>query len=185
MLAVASPGPDFTLILRQSLRFGRATAQRSAMGIGCGIFVHVTYAVLGLGFVFRNSATAFEVLSWGGDLPDLAGLAFNPFARNRSRRSTGNQGICGTGGFMAAGLFDQRAQPESSAVFHHVIFGDGKPGDFEVVAGNLRSVDGGVDRAVVHYFGEGVYASGVATGLCADEWVDRPGAGTGLLGICA
>lgn len=66
MLAVASPGPDFTLILRQSLRFGRATARRSAMGIGCGILVHVAYAVLGLGLVFRNSAAAFEALRWAG-----------------------------------------------------------------------------------------------------------------------
>lgn len=66
MLAVASPGPDFTLILRQSLRFGRVTARRSALGIGCGILVHVSYAVLGLGLVFRNSATAFEVLRWAG-----------------------------------------------------------------------------------------------------------------------
>lgn len=66
VLAVASPGPDFTLILRQSLRFGRATARRSALGIGCGILVHVSYSVLGLGLVLKNSATAFEVLRFAG-----------------------------------------------------------------------------------------------------------------------
>lgn len=65
-LAVASPGPDFTLILRQSLRSGRATALRSAGGIGCGILVHVCYSVMGLGLVLKNSATAYAALTWLG-----------------------------------------------------------------------------------------------------------------------
>ncbi|GAB5562790.1 MAG: LysE family transporter [Synoicihabitans sp.] len=65
-LAVASPGPDFALILRQSLRHGRATAIRTAIGIGCGISVHVTYALLGLGLLIRNSPHAFLVLKIAG-----------------------------------------------------------------------------------------------------------------------
>ena len=34
-LAVASPGPDFALVLRQSLAYGRRTALWSSIGIGC------------------------------------------------------------------------------------------------------------------------------------------------------
>ncbi len=61
-LAVASPGPDFALMVRQSLRHGRATAIRTAIGIGCGITVHVALALLGLTLLIRNSPTAFAVL---------------------------------------------------------------------------------------------------------------------------
>ncbi len=65
-LAVASPGPDFALILRQSLRYGRTTAIRSAFGIGCGILVHVSYALLGLGLLVRNSPMGFTILKVAG-----------------------------------------------------------------------------------------------------------------------
>lgn len=58
-LAVASPGPDFALMVRQSLRFGRATAIRTAWGIGSGITVHVTLAIVGVGVLVRSSPVAF------------------------------------------------------------------------------------------------------------------------------
>lgn len=61
-LAVASPGPDFALMLRQSLRYGRPTALRTAWGIGCGISVHVAVALFGFGLVIRTTPGAFTVL---------------------------------------------------------------------------------------------------------------------------
>lgn len=81
-LAVASPGPDFTLILRQSLRHGRATAVRSALGIGCGILVHVSYALLGLGLLVRNSPALFGALK-------IAGAAYLAWMGWRALRSNG------------------------------------------------------------------------------------------------
>lgn len=65
-LAVASPGPDFALIVRQSLRYGRATAVRSALGIGCGVAVHAGYSVWGLGVLVRDSPAAFALLKIAG-----------------------------------------------------------------------------------------------------------------------
>ena len=53
MLAVASPGPDFAVVIRQSLAHGRRTAVWTAIGIGCAICLHVTYSMLGLGLVLR------------------------------------------------------------------------------------------------------------------------------------
>lgn len=60
-LAVASPGPDFAIVLRQSLRHGRTTALWTSVGIGCGLSIHVTYSLLGLGLFLKNSATALIV----------------------------------------------------------------------------------------------------------------------------
>jgi len=65
-LAVASPGPDFALVLRQSLRYGRRTAVWSSIGIGCGLLVHITYCILGLGLVLKNSAVALATVKWLG-----------------------------------------------------------------------------------------------------------------------
>jgi RhtB (resistance to homoserine/threonine) family protein len=65
-LAVASPGPDFALVLRQSLHHGRRAALWSSVGIGCGLSIHITYCILGLGFVLKNSAVALAVVKWLG-----------------------------------------------------------------------------------------------------------------------
>jgi RhtB (resistance to homoserine/threonine) family protein len=65
-LAVASPGPDFALVLRQSLAHGRRTALWSSIGIGCGISIHITYSLLGLGFFLAHSPIALSVFQYLG-----------------------------------------------------------------------------------------------------------------------
>jgi RhtB (resistance to homoserine/threonine) family protein len=65
-LAVASPGPDFAIVLRQSLRHGRTTALWTSLGIGCGLLTHITYSLLGLGLFLKNSTSALLVAKWLG-----------------------------------------------------------------------------------------------------------------------
>ena len=65
-LAVASPGPDFALVLRQSLAHGRRTAVWSSIGVGCGISVHIVYCLLGLGYFLKNSAVALATVKYLG-----------------------------------------------------------------------------------------------------------------------
>ena len=66
LLAVASPGPDFALVLRQSLTHGRRTALWTSLGIGTAILLHVTYSLLGLGLLIRSSALWFNVVKYAG-----------------------------------------------------------------------------------------------------------------------
>lgn len=66
LLAVASPGPDFALVLRQSLVHGRRTAILTSLGIGTGISLHITYSLLGIGFLLKSSLVAFTVLKFTG-----------------------------------------------------------------------------------------------------------------------
>jgi len=68
LLAVMSPGPDFAIVMRQSLTRGRTIALWTSLGIGSGILVHATYAVLGLGWVIHRSETVFSYLKWIGTL---------------------------------------------------------------------------------------------------------------------
>jgi RhtB (resistance to homoserine/threonine) family protein len=65
-LAVVSPGPDFAIVLRQSLHHGRRAAFWTAVGIGCGLLVHITYSLLGLGLFLKNSPVVFETVRWLG-----------------------------------------------------------------------------------------------------------------------
>jgi threonine/homoserine/homoserine lactone efflux protein len=62
MLAVASPGPDFAMVVRQSLAHGRRAGVWTAIGVGTAILVHVTYAVLGIGILLRTYPLAFTAV---------------------------------------------------------------------------------------------------------------------------
>ena len=62
LLAVASPGPDFAVVLKQSLSHGRRPALYTSVGIGTAILLHVTYSLLGLGLLIRESETWFTVV---------------------------------------------------------------------------------------------------------------------------
>ncbi|MCL2898468.1 LysE family translocator [Brenneria tiliae] len=48
LLVVISPGPDFAVTIRQSVRFGRLAGICTAMGIGAGMSVHVFYTLVGI-----------------------------------------------------------------------------------------------------------------------------------------
>jgi len=64
LLAVASPGPDFAVVVRQSVRAGLRSGTLTALGIGCGNFLHVSYSLLGIGLVIAQSVLVFNILKW-------------------------------------------------------------------------------------------------------------------------
>lgn len=67
-LAVVSPGPDFVMICRNSLTCSRRAGVWSAVGLGFGILVHVTYSLIGIGYLIARSIVLFGVLKWIGAL---------------------------------------------------------------------------------------------------------------------
>lgn len=66
LLAVASPGPDFAIVLKQSVTHGRRTAVWTSLGIGTGILLHVTYCLFGIALLIKGSAWLFNVLKYAG-----------------------------------------------------------------------------------------------------------------------
>lgn len=85
-LAVASPGPDFALVLRQSLAHGRRTAVWSSIGIGCGLSIHIGYCILGLGYFLKNSELALATVRYLG----AAYLAWVGVQALRAKARTGD-----------------------------------------------------------------------------------------------
>ncbi|WP_375741540.1 LysE family translocator [Pseudomonas boanensis] len=64
LLAVASPGPDFAIVVRESVAHGRRAGTWTAFGVGTGIFVHVAYSLLGIGLIVSQSIMLFNALKW-------------------------------------------------------------------------------------------------------------------------
>ena len=59
LFAVASPGPDFILISRQCLRYGRRIAIWTSLGIAIGILFHVALSLTGLSILLQNQPDLF------------------------------------------------------------------------------------------------------------------------------
>ncbi len=66
LLAVASPGPDFAIVVRQSITYGKITALWTSLGVGTGILLHVMYSLLGIGVVVSQSILAFTIMKFMG-----------------------------------------------------------------------------------------------------------------------
>src|SRR3989338_266980 len=66
LLAVISPGPDFIMITRNSLVYSRRTGIYTAVGLGLGILVHVTYSLVGIGLIIAKSIVLFNIIKFIG-----------------------------------------------------------------------------------------------------------------------
>ena len=61
LFAVASPGPDFAVVMRQCVNLGTRAGLWTSAGVGTGILVHVAYCLLGVALVLSQSPTLFTV----------------------------------------------------------------------------------------------------------------------------
>ena len=68
LLAVMSPGPDFAMIVKQSIVHSRRTALWTSVGLGLGIAVHVFYSLVGIGLIISQSIIIFNIIKWVGAL---------------------------------------------------------------------------------------------------------------------
>jgi threonine/homoserine/homoserine lactone efflux protein len=66
VLALVSPGPDFAVVVRQSIHGGRRAAIFTSMGITTGIFFHMGYALFGLGWLFSRYPFLLEGMRYAG-----------------------------------------------------------------------------------------------------------------------
>lgn len=62
LLAAISPGPDFIMTIRNSIKYSRKTGIYTAIGIGIGISVHLFYCIAGLALIISKSILLFNVI---------------------------------------------------------------------------------------------------------------------------
>lgn len=61
-LALISPGPDFVVIVKQSVSQPRRIVAWTALGISLAMLLHVGYTLLGLGFIIAQSIVVFTII---------------------------------------------------------------------------------------------------------------------------
>lgn len=66
LLAMISPGPDFLVVVKNSIRYSSRTGCYTAVGIALGLVIHMTYCILGLGLVISRSIVLFNLIKYLG-----------------------------------------------------------------------------------------------------------------------
>ena len=66
LLAAVSPGPDFVMIVKNSLRYSRKTGIFTALGISLGLCIHLIYCAAGIGFLISKSVVLFSIIKFLG-----------------------------------------------------------------------------------------------------------------------
>lgn len=66
ILAVMSPGPDFAVVTKNSLVYSRKSGLFSAMGVGLGILVHITYSIIGVALIISKTPILLTVIKYVG-----------------------------------------------------------------------------------------------------------------------
>lgn len=65
-IALASPGPDFVIAVRNSIQYSRRIGVVTAIGFAAGVAVHVTYCLMGLATLISQSILVFNILKFIG-----------------------------------------------------------------------------------------------------------------------
>ncbi|MED3729404.1 LysE family translocator [Priestia filamentosa] len=68
ILSGLSPGPDFFLVMKNSLGFGRRIGIATALGVASALFFHVTYTILGFTYIIEKFPSIFIVIKLAGSL---------------------------------------------------------------------------------------------------------------------
>jgi len=83
LMGLMSPGPDFVVCLKNSLKYSRAAGVWTALGFASGVLIHVTYCIFGLALVISQSIVLFNVIK-------LLGAAYLIYIGVKAMLSTSN-----------------------------------------------------------------------------------------------
>lgn len=106
LVAVASPGPDFIMAVRNSVLYGRTAGVYTALGFAAGIIIHVSYCLLGLSAIIAQSVMLFTILK-------ILGAVYLVWIGIKALRSKGLNGV------------DISGQPETQTKDNGHAFRDG------------------------------------------------------------
>lgn len=66
ILAAISPGPDFFLIVKNSLLHNRKAGLLTAAGVSSSLLIHSSYCIIGLGVLITQSPVLFDAIKYLG-----------------------------------------------------------------------------------------------------------------------
>lgn len=119
IIGLMSPGPDFAITMRNSLIYSRTIGIYTAIGIACGIMVHVSYTLLGVGLIITRTPWLFKIFQYAG-AAYLFYIGFKGLQSKKHNLSTYNPAhqkqISNFAGFYS-GFFTNALNPKAMLFF--------------------------------------------------------------------
>lgn len=66
ILGPMSPGPDFLMVTRDTLKYSRKAGIYTTAGIVLGLIIHITYSLIGIGLIIAQSIVLFNIMKFIG-----------------------------------------------------------------------------------------------------------------------
>lgn len=121
LVAVASPGPDFAVVVRNSVNYGRRIAMYTSVGVGLGIFLHVAYSLVGLSVVISTTPWLYDTISYccAAYLIYLAigALRAGPANHSSSSAQSKDKSAMSAGKALANGFLTNGLNPKATLFF--------------------------------------------------------------------
>tara|TARA_B110000438_G_C15797202_1_gene643389 strand:+ start:89 stop:721 length:633 start_codon:yes stop_codon:yes gene_type:complete len=115
--AVISPGPDFTVVTKQSFLYGRKMAIFTSIGIGCGILIHMLYCIIGFGVLLASNQVLYNLLKYIGAFY-LLYIGISTFKSTKSQiKKTTNAGQYGIKKSFILGFVTNVFNPKATLFF--------------------------------------------------------------------
>ena len=90
LLGMVSPGPDFFMVVKNSLNYQRKYALMTCLGVIMGIFTHMSYCIAGIALLIKTTPWLFTFLRYAG-AAYLAWIGFKALLAKNSGVSYVNQ----------------------------------------------------------------------------------------------
>lgn len=119
LFAVASPGPDFAVVARQSVAGGARAGLWTSAGVGAGILVHATYCVLGFALLLTRFPALFSAMRYlaAAYLLYLGARSFRASMRAAEGDAAAPPAADGPGRAFARGFLTNGLNPKATLFF--------------------------------------------------------------------
>jgi RhtB (resistance to homoserine/threonine) family protein len=119
-MAVSTPGPDFLLVLKNSIQYGKKAGIYLSLGIALGVTVHIIYSLTGVALLLKKNPSLFNVVkSLGGLYVIYLGVksliqSFHPVKINKIDRE---KEVVNAKKFIKMGFLTNILNPKASLFF--------------------------------------------------------------------
>jgi RhtB (resistance to homoserine/threonine) family protein len=66
LLAAISPGPDFFVVVKNSLSYSRKIGFLTALGVSLALLIHLSYTLIGIGILITEGSLVYLILKYAG-----------------------------------------------------------------------------------------------------------------------
>ena len=115
-ILIATPGPNFLYVLSRGVAQGKHAALVAVLGLGCGVLLHTSFAILGLSALLAASSLTFRIVKYAG-AAYLMFLGFQTLHQKEFRITTIKERNAGNHAILRQSILTSITNPKTILFF--------------------------------------------------------------------